>query len=310
MNKIETVSLIGLGAIGSANLAKIAETVPLENLCVIASEERADRYRKKGVRINGETFYFPVAEPGDDIVPPDLLIFAVKNNQLSQAIVDVQKHVGPDTVIISLLNGVTSEDAIGKAYGMDKVLYSYVMGTDATRVGDSTVYENLGYIPFGESLNLPGAYSDKVLAVEEFFKRTGISYRIPENMIKDLWLKFMLNVGANQVSAILRCPYGAIQKCDAVRGLVVSAMEEAAAVSRAENIDLDKNDIANCLAILDRLSPLGKTSMLQDVEAGRKTEVDVFGGTVSSLGRKHNITVPVNDALVHIIKALEETFSL
>lgn len=310
MKRIKTVSLIGLGAIGSANLAKIAETVKTEDLCVIASATRAERYRNNGVNVCGVNYYFRVVEPEKDVTPPDLLIFAVKNNHLEQAIKDIRKHVGQHTVILSLLNGVTSENEIGKIYGMDKVLYSYVMGTDATRINDSTVYNNIGHIVFGESLNVPGSYSEHVSVVEEFFERTGILYKIPENMIKALWTKFMLNVGANQVSAILRCPYGAIQKVDSVRNLVISAMEEAASVSRAENIMLDKNDITNCLAILDKLSSVGKTSMLQDVEAARKTEVDVFGGAVSSLGKKHNIAVPVNDMMVRIIKAMEDTFSL
>jgi 2-dehydropantoate 2-reductase len=307
MKKIERVSLIGLGAVGSANLAKIAQTIPIQNISVIASGARAEKYREKGVCVNGDFFYFPVSDPCAETEPSDLLIFAVKNNQLIQAIADTKKHVGKDTIILSLLNGVTSELEIAKEYGMEKILYSYVMGTDATRTGNSTVYKNLGYIPFGESTNTPGCHSDKVLSVEEFFKRVGISYMIPENMIKDLWLKFMLNVGANQISAILRCPYGAIQQNNEVRKLVVTAMKEAMEVSRAENIDLGPDDIAKCLSILDKLSPKGKTSMLQDVEAGRQTEVDVFGGVVSALGKKHDIPVPLNDALVPLIKALEET---
>lgn len=310
MKRIETVSLIGLGAVGSSYLAKMAETVPMENLRIIASEERAERYRKNGVLVNGKSFYFPVYEPDEEVAPADLLIFAVKNNHLDQAVAEAKKHAGPETVILSLLNGVISEQVIAAEYGAGKVLYSYVMGIDATRMKDSTIYEHLGYISFGEEINVPGAYSEKTLAVDEFFTRTGISYKIPENMIKDLWLKFMLNVGANQVTAVLRCPYGGMQKMDGVRSLVVSAMEEAAAVSYAENICLGKEEIEICLAILDKLSPSAKTSMLQDVEAGRKTEVDVFGGTVLSLGRKHGIPVPVNEMLVRLIKALEETFSL
>lgn len=303
--KIKTVSLIGLGAVGSANLAKIARVLPMQDISVIATGARAEKYRNEGVCVNGEYFYFPVAEPCMQVRPADLLIFAVKNNQLKQAIADAKKHVGENTIILSLLNGVTSEMEITKTYGSNNILYSYVMGTDATRIGCSTVYENLGYIPFGESTNIPGCYSENVLKVEEFFTRTGISYTIPENMIKELWFKFMLNVGANQVSAVLRCSYGAIQKNEAVRELVIKAMNEAMQVSRAENINLGPDDITKCLSILDMLSPAGKTSMLQDIEAGRRTEVDVFGGVVSSLGKKYNIPVPLNDALVSLIKALE-----
>lgn len=127
-------------------------------------------------------------------------------------------------------------------------------------------------------------------------------------MIRELWLKLMLNVGVNQVTALLRCTYGAIKNSRTVRKLVTEAMYEAVAVSKAENIDLDKNDINNCVEIICSLTPTGKTSMLQDVEAQRKTEVEAFGGTICSLAEKHNIDVPVNKALVKFITALEETF--
>ena len=306
MKSIETISLIGLGAIGSANLAKISESVSMDKIRVVASGERAARYRYKGVSVNGKTYKFPIYEPEEKIAPADLLIFAVKNNHLSQAIKEVRNHVGKNTIILSLLNGISSEEEIGKIYEMDKVLYSFVTRTDATRVGDSTEYGSHGMVAFGEVVNIEGEYSERVLLVEEFFKRTGIKYSIPENMIRDLWLKFMLNVGANQVTAVLRCTYGAIKNSKRVRDLAAAAMQEAVAVSRAENIQLDQSDIDNCLKILGNLTPTGKTSMLQDVEAGRKTEVEAFGGTVCSLAKKHGIEVPVNELLVKFIRALEE----
>ena len=310
MKSIETVSLIGLGALGSANLAKISESVPMGNIRVVASGDRAERYRKNGVCVNGKTYMFPIFGPEDNVQPADLLIFAVKNHHLPKAIEEAANHVGGNTIIISFLNGISSEEEIGKTYGMDKVLYSYVMRTDSTRIGDSTKYVNLGFIPFGEAQNIPGKYSEKVLIVEEFFKKTGIKYSIPENMIRDLWLKFMLNVGANQVTAVLRCTYGAIKNSKAVRALLTEAMREAVAVSKAENINLGENDIINCIDILSSLTPMGKTSMLQDVEAKRKTEVEAFGGTVCSLAQKHGIDVPVNKALVKFITALEDTFDI
>ncbi|NLX84306.1 MAG: ketopantoate reductase family protein [Synergistaceae bacterium] len=310
MKSIETISLIGLGAIGSANLAKISESFPMDKIRVIASGERAERYRDKGVTVNGKTYKFPVYKPEEKISPADLLIFAVKNNHLPQAIKEVGNHVGKNTIILSLLNGVSSEKEIGKIYGIDKVLYSFVTRTDATRIGGSTEYGSLGLVPFGEAVNIKGMYSEKVLLVEEFFKKTGIKYDIPENMVRNLWLKFMLNVGANQVTAVLRCPYGAIKSSKRVRELAAEAMQEAVAVSRAENIPLEQSDIDNCLEILGKLTPTGKTSMLQDVEARRKTEVEAFGGTVCSLAKKHGIKVPVNETLVKFIMALEETFDI
>ncbi|MDR1884857.1 MAG: ketopantoate reductase family protein [Synergistaceae bacterium] len=308
VRRIENVALIGLGAIGCAYLGKIAETVPMERIRVIASGERAERYRKNGVAVNGRRFMFPILDPGESVPPADLLIFAVKYSQLEQAIRDAKRQVGPDTVVLSLLNGVTSERVIGEAYGADRVLYSLAMGTDPVRNGDSTTYSTLGFIPFGEPRNIPGAYSLEVERVEEFLGRVGIGYEIPEDMTRVLWKKFMMNVGVNQVTAVLRCGYGAVQESASVQRLVRAAMMEVVAVAERENVNLPAEDIEDGMRILRTLSPRGKTSTLQDVEARRPTEVDIFGGAVVELGRKHGVPVPVNEMLFGIIKATEEAY--
>ncbi|MDR1481927.1 MAG: hypothetical protein LBI74_04815, partial [Synergistaceae bacterium] len=129
IKKIETIALIGLGAMGCAYLSKIAETLPMDRIRVVASGSRAERYRRDGVTVNGVRILFPIFEPNSDVPPADLLIFTVKHNQLKQAILDARSQVGPDTVVISLLNGITSEIEIGEAYGKKKILLSLALGT-------------------------------------------------------------------------------------------------------------------------------------------------------------------------------------
>ena len=308
MKKIETVTMIGLGAVGGGVLAKIAETVPMGNIRVVASGARAERLRQDGIEVNGRKYKFNVYEPADTPGPADLLLIVVKNNQLGEAIAAVRNHVGPDTVILSLLNGVTSEQEVAAAYGAEKVLHSLMLGTDATRVGNRTEYASLGIIPFGEARNEAGAYAENVLRVQEFFTRTGVNHEIPADMIRTMWKKFMLNVGLNQTSAVVRCTYSVMQHEGPARDLVRSAMQEALAIVEREGIDLSAADLQEGLEVLDRLGPKGKTSMLQDVEAKSRTEVEMFGGTVVALGKKHGLPTPVNEVLYRAIKAMEETF--
>jgi 2-dehydropantoate 2-reductase len=307
MDRIETVSLIGLGAVGSSYLAKISESVPSDRLRVVASGERAARYRENGVTVNGKKYFFPVFEPDCDITPADLMIFAVKNNHLERAMTEAKKHIGPETVILSLLNGITSERLIADAYGNGGVLLSTVMGIDGVRTGDSTVYSGLGAIQFGDAVK-GAAGSPNVRLVGEFFGRTGVPYEIHEDMPRILWRKFMLNVGANQTSAILRAPYGILRDVESVRALMVGAMEEVLAVAEKENINLTKRDLRDLFEPIGKLSPSAKTSMLQDVEARRPTENASLGGVVVELGRRHGVPVPVNDMLSRIIKAIEDSY--
>ena len=117
----------------------------------------------------------------------------------------------------------------------------------------------------------------------------------------------MINVGVNQASAILRARYGVFHTDPDARALMESLMQEVVLLAQASGINLTGKDILNWYPVLHTLSAEGKTSMLQDVEAGRQTEVDVFGGKVIELGKTHNIPTPTNRTIVQIIKVLERT---
>lgn len=307
MRTIQKVYLSGLGAIGSSYAARLYETDP-NLVTVVADQPRIDRYRRDGIVVNGKeyplNFITPEATPG----PADLILIAVKQHHLGESIKALRNFVGEGTIILSLLNGITSEAVIGEAYGMEKLLYSFVVGTDAVRVGTKVSFSKLGKIVFGERLNRE--YSPKVEAVRELFDRAKIPYEIPEDMLRELWWKFMMNVGVNQVSALLRAPYGVFQKVGEARELMEMASREVILLSERLGINLTEADLQNCIKILDTLRPEGKTSMLQDVEAGRKTEVEIFAGTVSQLGREHGIATPINDFLLRAIHTIEQTYGL
>jgi 2-dehydropantoate 2-reductase len=305
MKSIQKVYISGLGAIGSAFASLLFKTDP-GLVAVIADRERIERYRRNGILVNGESYPFHFSEPGTTKDPADLILVAVKQHHLEQSIKDIRNIVGDDTIILSLLNGITSEEVIGKEYGSDKLLYSFVVGTDAVREGTSTRFSSTGKIVFGEKMN--AAYSPKVTAVKELFDRAGVPYSIPENMQRELWWKFMMNVGINQTSAILKAPYGVFQKIGEARELMEMACREVLDLSQKAAIGLQESDIQSYFKIVNTLSPEGKTSMLQDVEAGRKTEVEIFAGTVIELGLQYGVETPVNQILYRMIRTLEQTY--
>lgn len=307
---ITDVALIGLGAVGAAYLTSVADNFPECRIRVIAAGERAARLRAGGIIYNGRRYMFDVAEPQNG-TPAGLLFVSVKNGQLSEAVGQAAAFVGPDTVIISPLNGVTSERKLAERFGAENVVYSYAIKLDATRRGAETVCGNEGWIVFGDERNEPGRLSENVLAVEEFFKRSHIEYEIPEDMIKSLWKKFMMNCGLSQTSAVLGFSYGLMQRSQEARSLMRSAMEEAAAAARAAaGVELGEAEIGEIFRTMDMLSPDGKTSMLQDVDARRVTEVDAFAETVAAIAREHGFAAPVNELYLRLIRAREESFRL
>lgn len=302
MAAIKHISLIGMGALGCAYGHKLYDLDP-DHFRVLAGSERINRYKENGFIINGKRYDFPYITPDEDVVPADLLIFAVKSTQLADAIKDARRHVGKDTIIMSLLNGITSEKIIAETYGRDKLLYALSNGIDATRDGNRVRFSTYGVILFGEKSN--AVHSQRVKAVASLFQRAGIPYEIPEDMIRALWFKFMVNVGINQTSAVTRATYGTFQKSETARKLMVSAMHEVVLIAEKAGIRLSDDDIQKQLKIIAQLNPDGKTSMLQDIASGRKTEVDMFSGMVCRLGERYGVPTPINKALYRIIKTIE-----
>lgn len=305
MSAIKNIYVSGLGAIGSAYAGRLYDMDP-GCVSVIADGERIRRYEEKGVTINGRSYPFNYIRPEEGSGNADLIIIAVKQHHLQQSIKDIKKFLSDNTIIMSLLNGISSEEIIGSIYGMDKMLYAFCVGTDSVRLGTETKYANIGKIVFGEKTNKE--LSLRVSSVAELFIKAGIPYTVPENMIREQWWKFMMNVGINQASAILKAPYGVFQKVKEAKDLLFMASKEVIQISEKLGINLTDDDIIKYMSIIDTLAPEGKTSMLQDVEALRKTEVEIFAGTVIELGTKFGVPTPVNNTIFSMIKTLEETY--
>ena len=139
--EIKRVALVGLGAIGSYLAPRLERALGHGNFLVVASGERRARLEREGTVINGETYHFTVADPAEGSVPPaDLVIFAVKWPQLAQAVEDVRPLVGEDTALLSLLNGVESEEVLARAYGWDRVLYGLIR-VSSKREGHAVAFD-------------------------------------------------------------------------------------------------------------------------------------------------------------------------
>ena len=303
MSSVERVSVIGAGAMGAFYASKFFD---LDRSCIslIARGERADRLMEQGLIVNNKHYSVPVVRPEDKSPPSDLIIVAVKHHHLPEAIQDMKNRIGERSLILSVMNGIESEEQIGAVYGMDKVLYAVAVGIDAVRQGNSITYTNEGKLFFGEAKNL--VLTERVKRVKSLFDLAGIVHETPDDMIRILWWKFMINVGMNQVSAVLCAPYSVFQASQEARELMESAMREVITIAKVAKVYLSEEDIENWYSFLSGLSPQGKTSTVQDVEAKRKTEVEMFAGKVIELGKTYGIPTPVNQTLFRLIKVLEQ----
>jgi 2-dehydropantoate 2-reductase len=300
---LETVSVLGAGAMGAVYASKFYD---MDKNCVslVAEGQRYERLKENGLIVNNVHYSIPVVRPEDEAPPSDLIIVALKHHHLPQGIHDIRKRVGANSLMLSVMNGIDSEEQIGTVYGMDKVLYTVAVGIDAMRQENIVTYTTQGRLLFGEAKN--STLSKRVRQVQSFLDRAGIAHETPEDMIRMLWWKYMVNVGVNQASAVLRAPYSVFQRSQEARGLMESAMREVISLAKAAGVHLSEEDLEEWYSVLSGLGPEGKTSMLQDIEARRKTEVEMFAGRVVELGHIYGIPTPVNETLLSIIKVTEQ----
>lgn len=205
---------------------------------------------------------------------------------------------------MSLLNGVTSEEKIANKYGWDKVLYALYKGHISTREGNEITHDDVCTIVFGEAANVE--LSENVKAVQDYFDKVGIVYEVPEDMLFALWSKWTMIVGFNQASAVLGAPFWVFHNDDKAMQLAYDLMEEVEEIAPHAGVKNAGKLIEKGMLIVNQMPPYAKSSTLQDVEAGRQTEVDIFAGDVSRLGKKYGVPTPVNDVFLKIIKALDQ----
>ena len=305
--KIKNVAFIGLGSLGTMYGKFFADTIGVANTYVIANAERIERYRHDGILYNDEPCSFTYVDTTAAHEPFDLVIFAVKGYHLRQAMADAAKFIGENTIILSVLNGVTSESILAEKFGAEKVIYCIAQGMSAVRTGNNLCCHGMGTLVIGDPKN---NRTEQMRRLVDFFAKIGIAYQVSEDILHHLWGKLMLNVGCNQVTAAYDLTFGPIQKQGRYRDIMRSAMEEVIAVANAEGVLMNEKDLAYWLGVFDKLPADGSTSMWQDVTAKRRTEIDLFAGTVMALGKKHGIATPVNEMLYGIIRAKEKAYGI
>ena len=305
VGQIKTVAIVGMGALGLMYGEHIQKAAGPDRVCFLLDEGRMERYRDYSFSVNGEAVQFSMVSAAK-AKPVDLVIVATKYNGLRDAMQVMEKAVDEHTVIISVLNGISSEEILGEQFRKENIVPCVALGMDAMRDGQSLSYCNKGSLRLGivEEKQRPA-----LEAVTEFFDRISMPYGVEEDIMHAMWGKFMLNVGINQTCMVYDTTYSGALAEDAAREDMFAAMHEVLTIAEAERITLTEEDFAYYVNIIRRLNPQGYPSMRQDALAHRPSEVEMFAGTVCRIAARHGIAVPVNQKYQQIIREREKSYT-
>lgn len=298
------ISVIGAGCVGSVLLERLTNCGHNLVVSVIAEGKRSERIMRDGLTVNARNFRVPNAR--DIASPPDIIFVCVKNYDLEQACKDMAGFVSHGTMIIPLLNSISPTPTIREFFPCAEVLYGYITKTDAHRENGGVVYSIAGDIHFGHADNTQIA--PELCKIRSVLEAAGFGAHIDADMIRGVWRKWMLNAGANQVSALTGADYLQFAKIPEIEQILRLAMQELLVIACYEGVNLSSNDVAELIEYLTTYPSPKKTSMLQDIEAHRRTEIDYISGDIIRLSRKWNCPCPVNLAMYYLIKSKEECY--
>lgn len=298
------ISILGAGCVGCVIAEHIYKTTCGNELHFIAGEPFAKDLENNGVWVNDYHYTIPVLKPDEE--KPDLVFVTVKNYDLLKACEDMRPLIDDHTILLPLLNSVSPTPTIQEIFPNNRVLYGYINTIDAHREGKGVCYHLSGNLHFGYANNKEIA--PELEEIKQILIQSGINASIDEDMLRGVWKKWMLNVGANQVSALTECNYLQFAKIPEIENVLRLAMQELLTIASYEGVDLGTKDIADTLKYLTTYPYAKQTSMLQDILAHRRTEVDYISGDIIKLSHKWNCPCPVNLTMYYLIKSKQDAY--
>lgn len=289
MKRINNILICGLGGVGSIYAKSFIDLADI-NLKVLVNYERLEEYKKNPRIINGIEYNFNYITPDYDNYKADLIIIACKSNGLNDVLKSIKNFIHSETIIMSLINGITSENKIAEIYGINHVIHSYIICHTIFRNNNIITHDGVTKIVFNSINN----NNEQLLLLKNLFNKAHIDYETPDNILKSMWIKYCLNCCANQISGLTEKTFGEMLNDKEIVKLMEQMTIEISEIAKLEGIKDTFDFWELTFNHLKSMIPNGKTSLLQDIENNRTPEIDLFGETLLSLANKHSINIPFN----------------
>ena len=298
------IAIIGPGALGcllGALLYEAGEDVRL----VDYRPDRVALLGREGIRLRtpegSRTIRAPIVLP-QEAAPAALTIVAVKAHQTRAAALDLRLLMASGGLALTLQNGLGNLEEMAREVGPQRLLAGVAfLGVTRPEEG-RVILAGRGPIIIGTPAGSQVSPAE-LAGVVEVFQRGGLECRAQADIESVLWEKLLVNVGLNPLTALLRVPNGALPEIKEAWTLAVAAAGEAQAVARAAGFNQDLDPEARLRQVC-AATAANRSSMLQDVLAGRATEIDALNGQVSARGAALGVPTPVNDLLTRLLRAL------
>ena len=293
------ILVFGAGALGSFVGGLLSQK---NSVTLIGREKHVSNINSKGLIIEGKTKL--IAKPrAYQIIPNEkfeLVLLTVKSYDTSNALEDILPIIDDDTILLSLQNG------LGNLEKISSVCKKAIGGTTSHGITflepGRILHAGLGETTLG---NFKSVERKELISIVQTFSLCGIETKTTDNILGELWAKAIINASINPITAITRLKNGYLLKENHLKEIMVNACKEGIEVARSANIKLPCYDIIEKTKTIARMTANNKSSMLQDIEKHKKTEIDSITGELIATARNNNVPIHTNTLLYNIIKGLE-----
>ena len=298
------IAVVGAGAMGSIFGARFAQAGH-DTVLVDVAEPLVDAINANGVTVvrgGDETVtQVPATTDPASVGPVDIVVFFTKCYHTAAAAEGARPLVGPTTVVASLQNGWGNGDTLAAAFPPEQVVVGVTYNSGLVEGPGRVVHP-------AEQPTLVGSFvdgGDGADRLAEAITAAGFDASIASPVRPEIWKKLILNAATLPTAGLTGMHAGALGACEDTRDLVSNTTREAVGVAQALGYGIEYEErIDTILALLEKAGP-SKASMLQDVEAGRRTEIDVINGAVVKAADDLGVEVPINRALMQLVKGWE-----
>lgn len=298
------IAVIGAGALGCLLGAYLPKKA---GVTLVGRRAAVEAINGAGISVEGltsGTFRPGCVEDPTSLPSQDIVMFAVKSYDTREAARTAACLVAGSTSVLTLQNGLGNLEALEEAFARSggRILGGTISHGITLLAPGRIRHAGTGAVRIGEWRAGGGPTAEEVAAL---FTECGLHAAASADIRRDIWLKAVVNAGINPLTALTRLPNGGLLESPDLTALLEAVCLESAAVARASGVEIADEEAVRVALDVARNTAANRSSMLQDIERGRRTEVASINGAFVEHGRRHGVPTPLNGALLALVKAVE-----
>ncbi|ANU24454.1 ketopantoate reductase family protein [Planococcus donghaensis] len=300
------ILVVGAGAIGGYFGGRLLEKG--EDVTFLVREQRKEKLQQTGLKIrskNGDLQVTPKLLTKDDSSQPfDVILVSTKSYHLEQAIKDIQSFVGPETMILPLLNGIAHLELLIKAFGEKQVIGGLCF-VETTLSEDGTIVQTspINQLVYGERT---GEKTERIEKLEQCFRGTKAEFVKSENINQDMWHKYLFITAMSGITAMMEAPIGPIRDLESGQRTIKAFLDELVTIMEKIEAPIQQGIAEIQLNRMNSMAPEMKSSMQRDIEKQQPTEFEHLQGYLLTQAKKVTVSVPILETIYTKLKLYEE----